>query len=375
VCKRLSPSFTLDVAFSASAGITMLFGASGSGKTTLLRCLAGLLTPDEGRIEIDGETFFRSDTGRDEPVRTRNIGYVFQQLALFPHLSVGDNIQYGLQHRAVEDPASRARAIAESFRIAHLWDRKPPAISGGERQRVALARALVVDPTLLLLDEPLSALDHATQSRIIEDLRRWNSAHQIPIIYVTHSHREVFALGERVLALDQGRLVADGTPHEVMESPSHDAIAQIAGFENFFDGSVVASRSDAGTMTCRLSRPGPPDPAASGPGPSDLAEAAGGLELEVPLANVRVGAPIRVAVRAGDILLATEEPRRLSARNVFAGSIFALRREGALIVADVDAGEVFVVHLTPGAVEALRLAPGVRVWLIIKTHSFRIVSL
>jgi molybdate transport system ATP-binding protein len=313
-----------------------------------------LLTPDLGRIAIGERLLFSSRDGSDVPVQKRNIGYVFQQLALFPHLSVADNIGFGLKGLGERDRGERTRAIADSFRIAHTLTRKPAAISGGERQRAALARSLVTDPELLLLDEPLSALDHAAQSRIIEDVRAWNAAHAIPILYVTHAHREVFALGERVIALDHGRLVADGTPQEVMETPAHEPLAQVAGFENFFDGSVTARRTDAGTMLCRLDD--------------------SGTELEVPLSRTAVGSPVRVAIRAGDILLANQEPHGLSARNVLQGSLSSLRREGATVIAEVNAGERFVVHVTPSACESLHLALGVRVWLILKTHSCRIVA-
>jgi molybdate transport system ATP-binding protein len=357
VRKRLGAAFTLDVTVSLNPGITMLFGASGSGKTTLLRCLAGLSRPDAGSISIGSHVLFNSTPRLDVPVRSRNIGYVFQQLALFPHMTVADNIAYGLTGGDDKARRERVRSIAESFRIWHVLSSSPRRISGGERQRAALARSLVLEPSLLLLDEPLSALDHATQSRIIEDLRAWNDAHRIPILYVTHAHREVFALGERVLAMDKGRIIADGTPSEVIDAPAHEPLAQIAGFENVFDGAVVARRADAGTMRYRIDAPG-----------------ADATELEVPFVNTRQGAPVRMAIRAGDILLATQEPRGLSARNILDGSLTSLRREGPTVVADVLAGARFVVHLTPGAVEGLGLAPGMRVWLIIKTHSCRILA-
>jgi molybdate transport system ATP-binding protein len=352
--KRLSTDFALDVDLSAAPGITIVFGASGSGKTTLLRCLAGLVRPDAGCITIGPEVLFDSSRSRSVPVQQRRIGYVFQQLALFPHMSAAENIAYGLGRMAPDLRRRRVEAIAESLHIAHLLTRTPGAISGGERQRVALARSLVTDPSLLLLDEPLSALDHLTRSRIMEDLRAWNAAHGIPILHVTHSHREVFALGERVIVLDGGRVTADGTPHDIMETPAHEPLAQLAGFENFFDGASVVRRPDAGTMQCRLDS---------------------GAELEVPLSHGPVGSPVRIAIRAGDILLATAEPRGLSARNVMPGRLASLRREGALVIADVDAGERFIVHLTPGACESLHLAAGDAVWLIIKTHSCRLVSL
>jgi molybdate transport system ATP-binding protein len=351
VRKTLSPDFALDVTFSAVPGIAMLFGASGSGKTTLLRCLAGLLAPDAGRIAVGDHALFDSSRGVDVPVQQRNIGYVFQELALFPHMTIGQNIEYGLHRLAKPARTERARTIANSFRIASLLSRRPAAISGGERQRAALARALVMDPALLLLDEPLSGLDHAVQSHIMDDLRAWNVVHGIPILYVTHAHREVFALGDRVIVLEQGCVVADGIPHEVMDMPDDEPLAQLAGFENFFEASVIARRPDAGTMLCRL-------------GTTDA-------ELEVPLSSAPPGTPIRIAIRAGDILVANQEPAGLSARNILRGSLTSLRREGTRIVATVQAGERFLVHLTPGACESLGLAPSVPVWLIIKTHSCR----
>ena len=351
---RLSRDFVLDVRFSAAPGITMLFGTSGSGKTTVLRCLAGLRRPDGGQMVIGDRVMFDAERKVDVPARHRRLGYVFQHLALFPHMTVEQNLHYGLAQFDLPARRERTQAVAASFRIAHLLGRKPGEISGGERQRTALARSLVTDPRLLLLDEPLSALDHVTQSRIIEDLRAWNAARGIPILYVTHSHREVFALAEHVIVLQGGKILAEGTPQMVLETPAHEPLAQLAGFENFFDVTVMTLRSDGGTMHCRL--------------------AESQVELEVPLARTEPGAAVRIAVRAGDILLATEEPRGLSARNVLPGTVASIQREGATVILLVDAGSPFEVHLTPGASESLHLAPGQRVWLVIKTHSCRIVS-
>jgi molybdate transport system ATP-binding protein len=353
--KRLSDQFTLDVALDAAPGITIVFGASGSGKSTLLRCLAGLLTPESGQIAVGSTTLFDAGQHLNVPAQRRQIGYVFQQLALFPHMSVEANMTYGLPHRSPTERRDRIASTADRFGIGHLLARKPGAISGGERQRVALARALVTDPQVLLLDEPLSGLDHATQSRIMEDLRAWNSAHDIPILYVTHSHREVFALGERVIVLEDGRILAAGTPQEVMDAPAHETLAQLAGFENFFTGTVTAKRPDAGVMQCRLD------------GTT--------TELEIPLADAAVGAPVRLAIRAGDILLANQEPRGLSARNVLPGTLAFTVREGATVVARVDAGVLFTVHLTPSGLESLHLRQQGAVWLIVKTHSCRLVAL
>jgi molybdate transport system ATP-binding protein len=352
--KRLSGTFTLDVELSAPPGITMVVGASGSGKTTLLRCLAGLLTPDTGRVRIGDLTLFDAGLAVDVPVSQRRIGYVFQHLALFPHLTVEQNLHYGLAHLDAARRRERTARVTESFRIAHLLGRKPRDISGGERQRTALARSLVTDPGFLLLDEPLSALDAASQSRIIADLRAWNAARRIPVLYVTHAHREVFALGERVVALRDGRILAEGTPQDVLESPASETMAQLAGFENVFDARVLSARPESGTMQVQLSGTR--------------------TELEVPLSTAMPGAAVRVAIRAGDILLAAEPPRAISARNLLPGVVEAVRREGVTVMVEVRAGCAFEVHVTPSAADSLGLTSGQQVWLVIKTHSCRLLS-
>jgi molybdate transport system ATP-binding protein len=354
--KRLSPQFTADLAFDAPPGFTILFGASGSGKTTVLRSIAGLTRPDSGRIVVGGRVLFDSVSGTDLPPQRRRIGYVFQQLALFPHLTARANIAYGLHGVAGAEVRRRVEAIAESFRITDVLDRKPAHISGGERQRTALARALVSDPSMLLLDEPqpLSALDHAIQSRIMDDLRRWHDRHRIPVLYVTHNHREVYALGERVIVLEQGRILQAGSPHDVLDQPAQRLLASLAGFENVFDATVRERHERAGTMRCQVER--------------------STTDIEVPLTGHQVGDRISVAIRAGDILLSLHEPHGISARNVLHGRVREVSRQGPTVVATIDAGVPFVVHVTPGGADALVLQPDARPWLIIKTYSCRILA-
>jgi molybdate transport system ATP-binding protein len=350
--------FSLDVDFSAAPGFTILFGASGSGKTTLLDCVAGLATPDTGRIAVDERVLFDANTRENIPVAKRGMGYVLQDLALFSHLTVEQNTEYGLAHLPRTARKETAAAMLQEFRIDHLRRQRPAEISGGERQRVALARALVTDPCVLLLDEPLAALDAATKAKILDDLRRWNQAHRIPILYVTHSREEVIALGERVLVIEQGRIIAQGTPHEVLGAPLQETVAQLAGFENIFDATVWLVHEDRGTITCRL----PTDK----PGQFVL--------LETPLIRAETGAHVRVGIRAGDILLAIVRPEGLSARNVIAGRIVSVERRDVIITARVDCGVEMEVHLTLAARDALQLAAGLDVWLVIKTHSCHLMK-
>jgi molybdate transport system ATP-binding protein len=346
--------FMLDVGFSLAPGITIIFGPSGAGKTTLLDCVAGLTTPDSGKIEVGERVLFDHARKTNLSVQSRRIGYVFQDLALFPHLTVAENIEYGLSGVDKNGRRQKRDAILESFRISHLRARKPGEISGGERQRVALARALVTDPCILLLDEPMAALDAATKSRIIDDVRAWNAAHAIPILYVTHNREEVFALGDRVLVLENGRIIADGTPHGVMAAPRRESLAQLIGFENIFHAVVIAIHEDRGTMRCRL--------------------VDSNVELETPLVRADVGSTLLVGIRAGDILLATIQPAGLSARNISPGRVLSVAQRDVIVVVRVNCGVEMEVHLTLAARDSLQLQPGREIWLIVKTHSCHLMA-
>jgi molybdate transport system ATP-binding protein len=354
ITHRLSNSFALEAAFDASAGFTMILGPSGSGKTTLLNCIAGFARPDAGRIALGARVLFDSDERIDMPVAQRGLGYVFQNLALFPHLTVAQNVQYGIAKLPAEERYARMTTMLESFRIAHLVARKPGEISGGERQRVALARSLVTNPAAMMLDEPLTALDNSTKSKILDDLRAWNASHEIPILYVTHSPEEAFALGERVVVLEGGRILAQGMPQYVLTTPRHETIAQVVGFENVFDATVKSIAATQGTMLCQL------DGSAT--------------HLEVPLGHAEVGARVKIAIRAGDIIIASDQPHNLSARNSFQGRVLSSRREGVRVIVMIEAGATFEVHLTPAAIDALQLENGKQVWLVIKTYSCNLVE-
>jgi molybdate transport system ATP-binding protein len=349
-----APSFVLDVSIEVPPGITILFGPSGAGKSTLLDCIAGLALPDEGRIVAGGEVLFDSSNAVHLPAQNRQIAYVFQTLALFPHLTVEENVAYGLTHLQEQERARQVADILSAFRVEKLRKQKPGEISGGEKQRIALARSLVTDPCVLLLDEPLTGLDAELKSAIVDDLRSWNTARRIPILYVTHSREEVDALGERVIAIDHGHVVTAGAPMDVLDTPRRKRLAQAAGFENLLDGTVLDLREADGVMRVRLGKTA--------------------CELEVPLGYAAAGDRVRVAIRAGDILLAIEHPRGLSARNVIEGRISSLESRGTMVVVRVDCGVILAAHVTPGAVRALELTPGRKVWLVLKTHSCHLVE-
>ena len=204
--------FVLDVSLDFPPGITILFGPSGAGKSTLLDCIAGLLRPDTGSVRVGTEILFDSAAAVDIPVHQRRIGYVFQSLALFPHLTVEKNIGYGIAHLPAAEKQRRIDEILSAFRVAELRRRKPAEISGGEAQRVELARSLITDPRVLLLDEPMTGLDDDLKALIIEDLRAWRTARNIPILYVTHSKGEARALGDHCVNMHSGTAASD-IPH------------------------------------------------------------------------------------------------------------------------------------------------------------------
>ena len=307
---------------------------------------------------MGGEELYDSEKRVGIAVWKRRIGYVHQDLALFPHLTAEENVAYGLRALRDSERKARSREILDAFRIVHVRDRRPAQISGGERQRVALARALVTEPRALLLDEPLAALDQPTKSSLVGDLRNWNQHHRVPILLVTHNREEVFALGDEVVILEAGRIVAQGQPHEVMRAPQLETAAHLSGFENIFDASVLALHEDRGTMRCKL---------------TTRHLRSGTVELETPLVRAEVGSQLRVGIRAGDLLLATESPRGLSARNILPGIIRRLEPRDVIVSAIVDCGGTeFEVHLA--ARDALQLDPGKSVWVVVKTHSCHLMK-
>jgi molybdate transport system ATP-binding protein len=204
--QRKGPKFVLDVALDFPPGPTIIFGPSGAGKSTLLDCIAGLLTPQRGRITLGENTLFESDSGVDVRTERRHIGYVFQSLALFPHMTVQDNVTYGVATLTSERQDRLAGDILSALHIDALRERKPDELSGGEQQRVALARSLITQPRVLLLDEPMSGLDADLKASITQDLLAWNDEHKIPILYVTHNKEEAAALGGRLIFLKNGRV-------------------------------------------------------------------------------------------------------------------------------------------------------------------------
>jgi molybdate transport system ATP-binding protein len=238
------PGFDLDVAWSAGGGVAVLFGPSGAGKTLTLQCLAGLITPAAGRIVVDGRVFFDGAAGINLPTQARRVGYVFQGYALFPHLTVADNLGFGLRDRPRAERAGRVARVVEQVGLGGLERRYPRELSGGQRQRVALGRALAIEPALLLLDEPLSALDTPLRRALRDELRQLLSEVGTAAVVVTHDFTEAYRLGDRIVVYDAGRVVQSAPRTELLWQPASESVARIMGIPNVLHGTVIKATPD-----------------------------------------------------------------------------------------------------------------------------------
>jgi len=218
IAVRRNADFTVDVELTCPPGITCVMGPSGSGKTTILSALAGLAVPDRGRIVLGDNTWFDRDHAIDVPVHERRLAYVFQSLALFPHMTALGNVEYGMANLAPDARRKRAASLLRRVNVEHLADRRPRTFSGGEAQRVAIARALARSPELILLDEPFSSLDRDLRTQLGELVKELARELTVPIIHVTHSVAEARSLADQIVHVDKGRIVARGTPADVLQN-------------------------------------------------------------------------------------------------------------------------------------------------------------
>lgn len=337
--------FTLAADLAVGEGLTALFGASGSGKTTLINTVAGLIRPQEGRISFNGETW--SDASTFLPPHRRRIGYVFQEGRLFPHLTVLQNLCYGERLLPRTERREDLDRISTLLGISDLLTRRPANLSGGEKQRVALGRALMASPKLLLMDEPLSALDGALKAQILPYIERIRDEFGVPILYVSHSVEEVARLATAVVTFDAGKAIAVGRPDEALAMVAEASGELPAG--NFIEAEITGHHENDG-LTKALSAAGPI------------------LLRQTPLP---VGTRVRVFVPVSDIVVATEAGEGLSALNRLSGEIVELaERDGGSVTLTVDChGQSLIAEVTRRSCRQLALAPGMRVDLLFKTVS------
>lgn len=338
-------AFALDVSFCIEKpGVTALFGSSGAGKSTTINALAGLLRPREGRIVVNERVVLDTRTGVFVPPRYRRVGYVFQDARLFPHLTVSDNLCFGWRRNGRKGSLDK---ISDLLGLAPLLARKPAGLSGGERNRVALGRALLSDPAILLLDEPLAALDAPRRAEILPYLERLRDEARIPMVYVTHSLEEVSRLADNVILIKDGRVTKEGTVFDIL---SDLAFSELAGIETY--GAV---------LPVKVSRHLPDE------GLTVLIFDGG--QLVVPKIERRIGNNLRLRIRAEDILLALREPSGLSANNVLAATATGVcSRDGVHIDVQLACGGAkLIARITRASQMRLEISPGAQVYAIIKS--------
>jgi molybdate transport system ATP-binding protein len=354
--------FQLETAWEVKPGqVLSLFGPSGSGKTTTLRAIAGLIRPRQGHIKLGDQVVYDQERHVWVPPHLRRVGYMTQQYYLFPHLTVAQNVAYGLRSQDAEATRRRAGELLETFHLTGLEARRPSQISGGQQQRVALARALAPHPAVLLLDEPFAALDAELRRTLREELRAMLVHTPIPVILVTHDREEVLALADTIQVLEQGRVIAQGEPLGVLGQPGQVRVARLVGVENLFQLHVTSRHPQDGTMTCTNAS----------------------LRLEVPLDNPWVNSNgesasllstvdewVTVGIRASDVILSSKELTGSSVRNCFPGEVttVTLQPPGYEVTLNCS-GELLRAHITGAALAEMSITPGQTLWAAFKASS------
>jgi molybdate transport system ATP-binding protein len=349
--KRFASGRTIHGALRLIAGaplVTALFGPSGSGKTTVLRCIAGLERPDRGFIRFGGETWFDAQSGVCVSPQRRGTGYLFQEYALFPHLSVERNIAYGLGGLTRDQRQSRVAEAIALLALDGLEGRRPGQLSGGEQQRVALARALVLRPRLLLLDEPLSALDAPTREPLRRQLRRLLVSLKVPAILVTHDRVEALALGDQVAILHQGMILQTGPVEEVFAHPMNLAVARAVGIETIEPAHVLDVADGLATV------------------------ALGGVRLSVQAPAAKIG-PVHLCIRAENVSVEKGTSNAGGQNRLLAG-LREVTREGMLTRIVLDCGFPLVALLTRQAAGELGLQEGDQITAVVKAGDVHLVK-
>ena len=339
------PGFSMDVAFEAPAGVTALFGRSGTGKTSVVRAVAGLFRPDQGVIRNAEETLYDSGADVDIAPERRRMGYVFQDARLFPHLNVQDNLLFGARFAPGGIDRSDMGRVADLLGIDHLLTRQPRALSGGETARVALGRALLTRPRMLLMDEPLAALDEERKQEILPYLERLRDEAALPVLYVSHAMSEIARLADTLVILRNGQVARAGPAAEVLSDPS--AVP------------VLGVREAGAVLQARVENH-PND------GITRLSVSGGALQL--PGIDAPVGSTVRVRVLAQDVIVALKLPAQISALNVLPATIADVRTgggPGAAVALQIGADRLLA-RVTGRSVAELGLAPGLQCFAIIK---------
>ncbi len=344
---RRQGDFMIKVFFEgAESGVTALYGPSGAGKTSVINMVAGLMRPDAGRIAVNGLCLFDSARRIDLPPERRRIGYVFQDGRLLPHLSVRDNLTYGMRLTPADRRFVTLDEVVALLGIGHLLDRRPAKLSGGEKQRVAVGRALLTSPAILLMDEPLASLDASRKAEVLPFIMRLSREYAIPILYVSHSMDEILNLADHLIVMDGGRVVAAGELEELLSKPELQVHLNLQAY-----GAVIPTVVDEPLDARGLTR-----------------LRFGDHVLKVPPMAAPRGAPIRLRISARHVAIALKAPEATSFQNIIPGKVDQiLDHNDALVDVRLDVGSFLWARITRQSCRELRLAPGLPVFALIKS--------
>jgi len=346
--KKRQGTFFLDAAFhTQEVGVMALFGHSGAGKTSIINMVAGLTRPDEGRIIVNDRCLFDSTKDINLAPEKRRIGYIFQDGRLFPHLSVRSNLTYGMRLMPPAERYMKFDQVVDLLGIEPLLARRPAKLSGGEKQRVAIGRALLTSPALLLMDEPLAALDEIRKAEVLPFIARLSNELSIPILYVSHVLDEILKLADSMVLLEAGQVVAAGGIEELMSRPDLQRLTGHAEYGTVISAVVARHDEPAGLTELRF---------------------AGGI-LKVPRFDVPLGARVRIRIQARNVAIALTPPQGISLQNIFPGIIkdIEVNGNGSLIDVHLDIGCPMPARITLRARRELNLRPGQRVFALVKS--------
>ena len=351
--KAEKPSFSMNCSFDTGSDFAVLFGCSGSGKTTALRCIAGLETPDSGTIRINGTVYFDSRKKINLPPQKRKIGYMFQENALFPHMTVRQNIEFGLKGRSPSEKMERVNEMLDLLGIEELEFAYPDELSGGQKQKVALARALAPDPEVLLLDEPFSALDTVVRLKLRKELKAIQKRLEIPVIFITHDPVEAFTMADRMAVFDGGRVQQLGSPEDIFYHPKTRYVAELVGISNLFDDAVVEGHGHGDECTFLWSL---------------------GTEITAPYIRRMAGDRVSWGIRPENVELVDRRKlhviRREDRKNLFDGTIMNVVNKGTSRIMSLilkDSKDVLKVEVANHVFDSLKIDTGDECMVRIRT--------
>lgn len=344
--------FSLDIEMTLSPRFVALFGPSGCGKTTTLKVIAGLLRPERGRITLGDTCLFDAERGCCLPAERRGIGLVFQDARLFPHLSVEENLRFAMKYVPPAERRFGLEQVIDALKLQALLARRPRSLSGGETQRVAIGRMLLANPKILLLDEPMAALDIPTRLHLLTELRDIHERFQLPMLYVSHDLATVLNIADEVMLMRAGRIIRQGDPETVLADYVSTDLIATETVRNIIHARIERHDDLRGTTAIRTN----------------------GVTFVLPRIRREPGQPLKLELPATEIILATVRPEQISARNILRGTVRKIMQIGNRTLVRVDAGLLLTVEIVEATVQALQLAEGREVYLIIKATAFRLLN-